>query len=341
MSGHPDPACARLRVLLGHASATTLELVFGLVPPADLLAAIPVCAFWRGTAASDEVWAGQCEALWSDKVHVPDRFSDPGARPALPRIAAYWGSLADSRRTAITPEELCSFAWSSRMKGSAGEDWTHSDPWWSTPPQPAGARRYRPDGTTSSSRGEGTWRFVPDTCGRTGPLGSFVRHGRSRIEFPTHVVSRWPPNWGWVMQNCWGFSASFELPLRGAEPGLEDDAPLCRSVSVHNCEEEATCFNLGLPLPHTERGDPFAGGDGGGAEGSTLVMINGRPRAVPRELILQILQTRMMEDLSGESGDDAFDGAGAGGDDAAEEAGDESGHSSGGEAAGDDPLAPP
>ena len=55
-------------------------------------------------------------------------------------------------------------------------------------------------GSFESSRGEGQWRFVPDSCGRRGLLGSFVRLSLGGREFPTHFVGRWPRNWGWVMQ---------------------------------------------------------------------------------------------------------------------------------------------
>ena len=39
----------------------------------------------------------------------------------------------------------------------------------------ARARRFRADGTVESAHGPGRWRFIPDACGRTGPLGSFLR----------------------------------------------------------------------------------------------------------------------------------------------------------------------
>ena len=40
------------------------------------------------------------------------------------------------------------------------------------------------------------------------------------------TVGKFWPNSGW------GFSASFPLPARGADPDLEDDGALCRAVTV-------------------------------------------------------------------------------------------------------------
>lgn len=245
------------KLVLGDAGPTPFAAVLVFADAAAVVAAIPVSRFWAEVASSDEVWSVQCSTLWADKVHVPERFTNTAKPPFKSRISAYWESLADAKRSFIYPEELCSFEWSSRMKGWAGQDWTRSDPWWQDPPQPAHVKRYGMDGSTSSVRGNGTWKFVPTSCGQSGPLGSFVRHAREGVEFPTHFVSRWAPNWGWILQNCWGFSASFALPLRGSAPELEDDGELCQSVSVKTCHQEATAFNLGLPLPHSEDGDHF------------------------------------------------------------------------------------
>lgn len=233
-----------------------LEHILELTPAASVATSIATSRAWAAASTSDTVWRGKCERLWADKVHVPERFH---AGAGLSRLAAYWGSIEDSKRCAITPEELCSMRWSSRMKGWAGESWTADDPWWKG--QPAAERQYHADGTTSGGgRGDGIWRFVPESCGREGPLGSFVRHGRNGREFPTHFVSRHAPNWGWVMQNCWGFSASFPLPPRGVAPELEDESELVQSVSVETCHKEASRFNMGLPLPYEngrdEDGDP-------------------------------------------------------------------------------------
>mmetsp|Transcript_11550 Transcript_11550/g.17328 ORF Transcript_11550/g.17328 Transcript_11550/m.17328 type:complete len:239 (-) Transcript_11550:50-766(-) len=205
----------------------------------------------------------------------------------MSRLAAYWGSLADSQRSAISVEELCSFEWSSRMKGWAGPAWTISDPWWQG--SQAATRRYYADGTTSGARGAGRWRFVPKAEGRTGPEGSFVRHSRSHRDFPTHFVSRWN-NWGWILQNCWGFSASFPLPLKGEDSALEDDGDLCQSVTVETCGMEASRFNLGLPLPYEDRSESGSSPEDSDEEdGLVQVRINGSVRQLPRSLLWALL----------------------------------------------------
>jgi len=231
-------------VLYGSGSASPLEHVASFLRDHCVAEILPcVSSFFASVSTSDAVWGARCGRLWQGKIYVPERFFS-----AERRIDAFWSSLKDAKRAAITPEELCAFTWYSRMKGCAGEGWTDGDPWWQG--RPAAQRRYFPDGTTTSERGEGRWRFVPDTCGRTGPEGSFVRHSRHGREFPTHVCFRHEPTWGFVLQNCWGFSASFPLPLRGIEPDLEDGSELCLAVTVDNCREEANAFNMGLPLPH-------------------------------------------------------------------------------------------
>lgn len=275
------------QLLLGSVGPLPLEHVLSYVHGGDVISAIPVNPFWAEVATSDTVWSVKCAALWADKVYVPQRFLQVTSHNALRRIEAYWGSLADSRRIALSPEELCSFEWSCRMKESAGQEWTRRDPWWRKPPQPANTRRYSADGTTSSAQGAGTWRFVPGSSGMLGPLGSFIRHGRGDMEFPTHFVSRWAANWGWIVQNCWGFSASFPLPPRGEEPALEDNADLCQRVTVDTCSEEATRFNLGFPLPYSVRDETSENR----LDGELVnVIINGRRRRLPCEAILRLMQ---------------------------------------------------
>lgn len=270
LTSGPTPQGARGLVVHGLGTPTPLEHILSFTSPGDIVAALPVNRFWASVAASDAVWSPVCEHLWADKVYVPDRFQDV---KAMCRLDAFWGSLADSKRTAITVEELCSFQWSNRMKGWAGPDWTSNDAWWRGTCDQQGAtsstRRYKPDGTmVSAERGAGKWRFVPQSSGRHGPKGCFVRHARGGRDYPTHFTSRWSKNWGWILQNCWGFSTSFPLPRKGLEPELEDDGEICQSVTVDTCREEAMLFNMGLPLPYEAEGDDeesFGGVRVGGA----------------------------------------------------------------------------
>jgi len=260
-----------------------LEQALALLALGDVLRACgAVSRLWASAARSDFVWGELCQRLWADKVYVPAHLLD-SAPKRLRRLDAYRESLRDASRTALTAEELCQFEWASRMKGWAGSDWTKDDPWW-TGTGPASARRYHEDGTTSG-KSTGSWRFVPACCGRTGPLGSFVRHSRGSRSFPTHVVSRYAKNWGWILQNCWGFSTSFPLPPRGQDPDLEDSGELCQSVTVESCSEEATRFNMGLPLPY----DDGAEEEGEGTMLQATVQVNGTALRLPVSLVLQLL----------------------------------------------------
>eukprot|EP00316_Scyphosphaera_apsteinii_P024058 CAMPEP_0119312252 /NCGR_PEP_ID=MMETSP1333-20130426/25629_1 /TAXON_ID=418940 /ORGANISM="Scyphosphaera apsteinii, Strain RCC1455" /LENGTH=323 /DNA_ID=CAMNT_0007316845 /DNA_START=66 /DNA_END=1037 /DNA_ORIENTATION=- len=311
-------------VLHDSADGTLLEYTLSFLDAEDIIvSALRVSHCWCRASLSDAVWSVLCERLWSDKVFVAACYRNP--EPTSRRIDIYWGSIADASRTYITPEELCALTWHSRMKGWAGESWTERDPWWLG--QPAAVRRFAPDGTTSSDKSSGTWRFVPDSCGMTGPTGTFVRMSRGQRSFPTHFVSRWSVNWGWILQNCWGFSASFPLPPLGSEPELEDDGTICQSVTVETCEDEARRFNLGLPLPH----DDYERADDDGITGNQIqlasVMINGEAVQIPIEVLLTLLQRANVETngLDDDDGDDSVDGGGEG------DSGDGGGHRGGGE----------
>ena len=108
-------------ILTAADGGTLLEHVLKMAPAETAASSIATSHAWAAAGTSDAVWRGRCERLWADKVHVPERFH---AGRGLSRLAAYWGSVEDSERCAITPEELCAMRWSSRMKGAAGASWT-------------------------------------------------------------------------------------------------------------------------------------------------------------------------------------------------------------------------
>ena len=69
--------------------------------------------------------------MWADKVYVPAalvavrRSGRCGSsREALRR------SVADARRTVLSPEEACGIDWFFRFRTAAGEGWTSMDPFW-------------------------------------------------------------------------------------------------------------------------------------------------------------------------------------------------------------------
>lgn len=224
--------------LVNHAAASLLlECIVMHLDGAEIVGAISTCSAWAQILTSDNVWADQCTALWADKLHVPEHFRD--AR----RIESYWASLADGEREEITADELCSFPWTTRMKGCAGENWTSTDPWWNNAPAPP--RRYQPDGYfVDPAKGGGTWRF-PRASSSTG-CSATVRHSREHCEYPRFFTSRF--RWGWVMQNPWSICTSFPLPPKGECPDLEDGGVVCERVTVQKSKEEVLRFNAGLPV---------------------------------------------------------------------------------------------
>uniref|UniRef100_A0A7R9UCB6 F-box domain-containing protein n=1 Tax=Pinguiococcus pyrenoidosus TaxID=172671 RepID=A0A7R9UCB6_9STRA len=246
----PTPASSVDVVVRGHGDSFMLHQILSFLSADEVVRVQLVSRFFRTAASCDFQWHWRCEQLWSSKVYVPAQFQD---RAKMRRCAAYWASLRDASRCAIREDELCSLVFHYRMKGWSGDSWTSQDPWWNG--GSPGQRRFHRDGTMTSDMGDGRWRIldVPEACNRRGERGSFLRVSKGGVEFPTIVVSR-HSNWGWILQNCWSFSASFPLPPRGADLELEDSGPFCQEVTVGNCPVEAMLFNLGIALPGEDRG---------------------------------------------------------------------------------------
>lgn len=190
MADNDEATSAVAGVLGADADTTLLEYILSWLSPADTLRCSATSSLFATVAVSDGVWGTYCATLWEGK-HVSPHFRDRGR---MPRVHAYRDSLRDSMRTAITVDELCEFTWYHRMKRCAGPSWTDDDPWWNEDLWPfsdqqsaVDVRHYHQGGTTSGTRNgqpvEGRWRFVPDACGRTGPLGSFVRMSRGGRSF--------------------------------------------------------------------------------------------------------------------------------------------------------------
>lgn len=256
---------------------------------------------WRELGSSSLLWGPRCRQMWADKVYVP-----PKARADLAAgraFAAFGFAVADARRSWITAEELCSFEWSHRMKGWSGESWTEDDPWWNG--RPARRRHFRRDGSSVSLKSDGAvdgarqnsrWRFISACCGHEGAAeafepgvrGAFIRNRRDAREFPSAFVMRYPANWGFVLNQCWGFSTSFEMPPRGAEPALEDDHALVQAVSVETQYQEAQLFNAGMRLPDPD--DPDAATDPVPPDNRQLVQIGAQHFLVNRD----VLQVRLV-----------------------------------------------
>jgi hypothetical protein len=161
--------CA-VQMLLAYGDAGLLVAVLSRINAAAVLAAASsACKALAAASAHPSVWGSQCNKLWSGKVYVPERCKQllASGQSAL----AYRTSLADSRRTRITADELTSQTLRWRFKAAAGEDWTAFDPYWQGE-EPL-SLRFQPDGRVvrqPRSHGVGsppvlddsvelTWRF--------------------------------------------------------------------------------------------------------------------------------------------------------------------------------------
>lgn len=249
ISPAPLPTHSVLSLACLHGSGSDLaHTIAAQLSWRELLCLGRVNHFYRQICASEDLWELQCSTVWADKVFVPAACRQLVSTGQHRK--AFSDAIQDSERTWITAEELCTLEWHGRMKRAAGDHFTDTDPWWTgTGSKPAS--RFHMDGTTTrlgaSSPGEpgiptqsGEWRFVRSTCGRTGPIGSFVRmkHRTLGRETPTKIVSR-HSNWGWVLDGCWSMSASFPLPRQGQDASLEDEA---LQVTVETQQEEESCI---------------------------------------------------------------------------------------------------
>jgi hypothetical protein len=162
---------------------------------------------------------------------------------------AYLQSCEDARfRRSIRLEELCydvhshtGTIWNFRFKEAAGPEWTLPDPWYAGEDArqliflPCGVvkqvimHQKKVDDAVSSSIQfmdpffdshsgglEVRWKFI------TSPLdlpkgihGTYLRLNVAGRDLPTYVVQRSPNgNWGFLLENCWGLFASFQLPRK-------------------------------------------------------------------------------------------------------------------------------
>ncbi|KAL7495118.1 hypothetical protein ACHAWT_009247, partial [Skeletonema menzelii] len=154
--------------------------------------------------------------------------------------------------------------WSFRFKKSAGSDWTSWDPWWNDKQarklvflRDGSIMQLQPEGKTAPCRIhngvplydvfsermvhrdgvdvippriELKWRFVKrpvDLPAR--PEGAYVRITLGGRDVPSYVVRRSPNgNWGFILENCWGIYASFDLAPRGSATSYVSSRRLLR-----------------------------------------------------------------------------------------------------------------
>lgn len=237
-----------------------LLTVFSFFNALELTRCCAVSRQWLDLANSNSLWKQLCESLWQDKVYVPKEYKKKAEEMGLAQ-SAYKESLEDAKRGYITAEELCSFTWRFRYKKMAGENWLANDPWWNS--KPAAESRFFLDGTMERKSNQSDqsdqfyWKFAAESCGKKGPKGSFIRLNR----FPTYHVSRYK-NWGFLLQSCWGFFASFYLPPKGVDPSLEDSS---LEVSAEQVVEAFAYNGIGNEFPFV-----YDGGYNGDSNGTVF-----------------------------------------------------------------------
>lgn len=197
-------------------------------------------------------WSARCHELWARKIHIDSKAvallkSTCYVSHHALAMHAYRLSCQDAHfRQHIRLEELCfdvqnqkGTIWNFRFKEAAGPDWTLTDPWYAG--QEARQLVFLRDGTvkqvnvmnvanqsgstaiellepffdTSHAGGfEIHWKFIERPLDLPkGVQGTYLRLNVAGRDLPTYVVQRSPNgNWGFLLENCWGVFASFELP---------------------------------------------------------------------------------------------------------------------------------
>jgi hypothetical protein len=187
-------------------------------------------------------WTDDCERLWQDKLPeavdvVRSRQQRGGAS-----VVAYRDSVLDSHRKAITLAELCgegrSFTF--RFKGLAGPQWIENDPWWNG--KAAVSVRFQDNGIVTGRTPNMHWRFItrPMDLPRR-PVGSYIRISIQGRDVPTYQVKRHAPNWGFVLESCWGVFANFDLPVQNATTLQDEHLSLTNELQWR----EAFLYNIG------------------------------------------------------------------------------------------------
>ena len=112
--------------------AELLAIVFDFAAAEAVLRCAAVCRTWRPVALADRAWEPRYATLVEGKQFVTEleREDQLSAKTGFgsTTCCAFFGTIRDSSRTAITLEELCSLEFCFRFKSGAGESWTRMDP---------------------------------------------------------------------------------------------------------------------------------------------------------------------------------------------------------------------
>ncbi|KAK9831053.1 hypothetical protein WJX74_001294 [Apatococcus lobatus] len=174
-----------------------VEDIFKKLSPKDTAACGLVCKQWKAISISQAIWKEHCEELWANKVFLPSLEQNLSFQQLFKAL------LADSKRTELGAQELCSCQWTFRFKPQAGHYWTSFDPYY-TKEGPMMQRQFKLDGSLTGSPAhhplwsphwESRWRFTKTSMGKR---GHFIKVNH----WPALSISR-TEDWGWRLENCW------------------------------------------------------------------------------------------------------------------------------------------
>jgi len=187
----------------------------------DLYACMLVCSTWNEAANENCIWDYLCKKLWCNKVYIPKVFKE--MRKNKHAKEAYNLSIKDSTREVITREELISFNWSVRFRSNQHvigikDRWSKG--------KKATVIRFNDDGSNSVVGKR--WKSLEKIGMRVDQRKWRFRSGSNTEgaevqvnSYPSYSISRYK-NWGFVMQSIYVVFTSFEMPLKGVCPELED-----------------------------------------------------------------------------------------------------------------------
>mmetsp|Transcript_41476 Transcript_41476/g.117458 ORF Transcript_41476/g.117458 Transcript_41476/m.117458 type:complete len:250 (+) Transcript_41476:75-824(+) len=227
----PQPLAAIWGTIGDH---DVLVCVFKHLDIKDLGRVAPASPFFRPRADADVVWG----PLWRQRVagKLVVRSADPFYKGVDLQKEAVRCALRDSTRSWLTDVELMNLSWFFRFRPAAGQHWLSQDPYLrnQTPARakflPCGRMEFEGIEGLETARTE--WSWATRGAKRRGPRGSFLRVSLDGAPVPSYVVTR-HPNWGFVMQNCWGIFTSFPMEQKAADPHLEEGGLLDLTADQH------------------------------------------------------------------------------------------------------------
>lgn len=189
----------------------------------------PASPFFRPRADADVVWG----PLWRQRVagKLVVRSADPFYKGVDLQKESVRGALRDSTRSWLTDVEVMNLSWFFRFRPAAEPGPVPQEPVASTG-QVSAVRPHDFEGLEGleTARTELTW--ATRGAKRKGLRGSFLRVSLDGAPVLIYVVTR-HPNWGFVMQNCWGIFTSFPMEQKAADPHLEEGGLLDLTADQH------------------------------------------------------------------------------------------------------------